>query len=120
MARGSPHTDETKAAVIAALLAGEGVNEISRRLQLPKQTVSRIRTEIVPEKLGQVGTEKANKMDELLVDYLESNLGALKSITKLVQNETWLYSQSASAVAELHDELSTKAIRLFEAQGVDE
>jgi transposase-like protein len=120
MARGSPHSDETRAAVIAALLTGEGVSDISRRMQLPKQTVSRIRTELAPEQLGQVGTEKATKMETLIESYLASNVAALKAICDVTKDASYLKRQSADALATLHAELATRAFRLFEAEAIEE
>ena len=51
--------DETvKAQVIAALLTGEGVSEVARKFNMPKTTVFRFKSELVPERMEQIGTEK--------------------------------------------------------------
>lgn len=49
--RGKSHSDETRAQVVAALLSGQGVGEVSRALSVPKATVSRIKNELAPEVL---------------------------------------------------------------------
>jgi hypothetical protein len=120
MARGKAHSDDIRAEVIAALLAGEGVNDVARRMQLPKQTVSRIRNDVMPEQLGQVGTEKAVQMESMIVDYLGSNVKAMKAICEVASDATYLKKQSADALAQLHAELATRAFRLLEAESIDE
>jgi DNA-binding transcriptional ArsR family regulator len=51
MARGIQLTDEKRAQVIAALAAGDGVREVSRRLDVPVSTVSRLKNETMPKVL---------------------------------------------------------------------
>lgn len=119
MARGQAHSDETRAAVIAALLTGEGVNEVSRRMQLDKSIVSRIKSTMGDEKLQQVATEKATRMESLLVDYLQSNVAALKAICDVTKDASYLKRQPASEIAALHAELATRAFRLLEAEAIE-
>ena len=61
--------DETvKAQVIAALLTGEGVSEVARKFNMPKTTVFRFKSELVPERMEQIGTEKRERIDDLLLE----------------------------------------------------
>lgn len=113
------HSEDVRAKVIAELLAGKGVMEVSRTLKLPKQTVSRIRNEMAPETLGQIGTEKAEQMESLIVNYLQSNFKAMKAICDIASDENYLKRQSASEVATLHAELATRAFRLLEAENAE-
>ncbi len=59
MARGVAHSNETRAQAVAALLAGQGVNQVSRDFGLPKTTVSRMKKDlaapIAREAVAQVG-----------------------------------------------------------------
>lgn len=119
MARGQAHSDETRAAVIAALLTGEGVSEVARRMKLPRQTVSEIKMVIAPERLGQVRTEKAARMESMLVNYLQSNVAALTAICDVTKDASYLKRQPASEIAALHAELATRAFRLLEAEAIE-
>ena len=48
MARGKAYDDGQKAQVIAALMTGQGVREVSRALNVPLSTVSRLKKELAP------------------------------------------------------------------------
>lgn len=52
MARGTSLTDELKAQVLAGLLAGSGVREVSRATGVPLSTVSRLKNETMPQVLA--------------------------------------------------------------------
>jgi hypothetical protein len=105
---------------MAALLSGLSIAEVSRQYNLPKQTVSRIKNEMVPEQLGQIGTEKRHRLDDLLLDALASNLAAQKRIADTVSEPEYVRKQSATAVAELYEVLADKAVRLLEAASFGE
>lgn len=119
MARGKAISDEVRAKVIAEVLAGGGVTEVSEKLKLPKQTVSDIKNMIAPEILGQVRTEKAERMENLIVGYLGANFKALTAICEVSSDATYLKRQPASEIAALHDGLATRAFRLLEAESIE-
>lgn len=116
--RGKAHTDDIRAQVIAALLAGENVSDVSRRMQLDKSVVSRIKNTIAPEKLQQVATETAGQMDSLICGYLEKNFAALSAICELASDVTYLRRYAPNQIAELHEKLAGKAFQLIEAEPV--
>ncbi len=108
------YSEETKAAVMAALLSGQSVNQVAAQYQLPKGTVSswRARAEVRP----QVASDAQQKeMGELLLDYLRETLTTLKEQAVHFRNLEWLEKQSASELAVLHGVQTDKAIRLLEA-----
>ncbi len=112
----SPHSQETKAAVLAALLTGQRVTAVAEAYQLPKQTVSRWNDQAKELLSRGVGTEKG-QLDVAagLSTYLEA---ALKAITVQVEHSTdraWLREQDASSFAVLHGVMVDKIIRLLEA-----
>lgn len=113
MAQGKAHSDETKAAVMAALLAGQSANSVAKEYQLPKSTVSRIRAQMGD--LEPVGTQKQNRIGELLGEYVECNLITLKAQSEHFRDKTWLGRQPASELAVLHGVLADKTIRILEA-----
>ena len=105
------YKDETKAAVMAALLAGQSVSSIAREYDIPKTTVSRWKNSGIPIS----GTQKTEHIGELLVKYLETNLEALSVQAEQFKDHDWLRKQTASDAAVLHGVMTDKAIRLLEA-----
>lgn len=117
MPRGVPHSDETNAAVEAALLTGQGVSEVAAQYKLPKSTVSRIKNEMLPEQLAQVGTERGERIEQMLFDYLAANLAALKVQAGVAADEKYLKQFPPQQLAILHGVMADKGIRLLEAAG---
>jgi transposase-like protein len=113
--RGRAHSDETRAAVIAALLEGQGVTQIAEAFALPKATVSRIKNELAPEQLEQVGTEKRERIEDLVETHLRESLNACAAIARHAANPRWLSRQNAADVAVLYGVLTDKSIRILEA-----
>lgn len=103
-----------KAAVVAALLAGQGVEEVAGQYHLAKQTVSDWKSGLGAE-IGQVQTKKRNEIDELLTNYLRETLVTLQVQQLHFRDKDWLAKQDASDLAILHGVSTDKAIRLLEA-----
>lgn len=115
MPRGVPHSDDTNAAVMAALLAGQGVTEVADRYKLPKSTVSRIKSELLPEQLEQIGTERGRRIEDRLFAYLDLNFDALDSQARVAADEQYLKQFPPQQLAILHGVMADKNIRLLEA-----
>lgn len=114
MARGVPHSDETRSAVLSALLAGQSVTKVAEEFRLSHTTVIAWRdaaglgsTHVEPEKRAEMG--------ELIADYLRETLTTLSVQARFARDETWLGKQPASEVAVLHGVLTDKAIRILSA-----
>jgi hypothetical protein len=114
MARGKATSDEVRAQVMAALLAGQGVTEIAEERSLPHQTVSDLKRALERE-FGELRPEKKDEIGELLTGYVRANLNALRVQTEHAADTTWLKKQSASEVAVLHGVLADKLVRILEA-----
>lgn len=112
--RGKPLSEETKHAVIGALLAGISVTEAARKYQLPQSTVSRIKSEI-PVKLDDVGLETREELDDIIVQHLRINLVGMNRIARQTEREKWIDKQSASGLAELYAQMSNHSLQLLEA-----
>jgi hypothetical protein len=110
-----PKDDQTRAAIMAALMAGQGVTEVSKAFQVAKSTVSRIKSLISQSDLEQLGTKKENDFGELLAGYLRETLITLTAQARVFRDENWLKQQPAGELAVLHGVQTDKAIRLLEA-----
>lgn len=108
----SKYSDETRAAVMSALLQGQSVSSVAKEYEIPKGTVSNW-------KRGVGGTEKrtqkSERIGELLIEYLNENLITLKVQSEFFRTEEWLKKQHAADAAVLHGVLTDKSIRLLEA-----
>ncbi len=119
--KGKAKDDSTRAAVLGALLEGQGVSQIARDMKLAKSTVSRYKNDLLPEQLEQVGTEKKDKITALIESHLETSLTCANELaTKAATNKAWFNKQSAEGIAVLYGVLSDKAIRILEALDTDE
>jgi transposase-like protein len=108
--------DEVRAAIMAALLEGQGVSKVARDLKVSKATVSRIKNTVAPEHLKQLETEKRENIAELMISHLTTSLKAANALAeKAAINQSWFDKQSAGEIAVLYGVLSDKAIRLVEA-----
>lgn len=108
--------DTVRAAVMAALLEGQTVSAVARKLKLSKATVSRIKTAILPAQLKQTETEKRDKITVLIETHLETALGLANELaTKTIKNDNWVAKQPAGEVAVFYGVLTDKAFRILEA-----
>ncbi len=107
------YSDETKAAVMAELAAGQGVGKVAKDYEIPVGTVKAWKRRTKDER--PVATEKKEAIGDLLVQYLETNLRTLKAQSEVFADPEWLKKQSASEVAMLHGVLTDKTVRLLEA-----
>ena len=113
--RGKRHSDEIRAQVMAALLAGQGVSEVAAQYNIDKSIVSRWKGTISAEELQQLAIKKGQKIEEALFGYLLSNLHALNEQAKVVSEREYIIKQPADSLAVLHGVMADKSIRLLEA-----
>lgn len=106
------YTGDQKAAVLAALLAGQSIGSIAREYKIPKSTISGWKNE--PAQVRESRTQK-NEIGGLILEYLKANLTALKVQTIMFSDQAWLAKQNAADVAVLHGVMTDKAIRIIEA-----
>lgn len=111
------YSDETKAAVVAALLAGQSVNSVAREYKIPPGTVSNWKNRPgVPHN----GIQKRSEaIGELLIKYLQTNLETLDKQARFFGDESWLKKQTASDAAVLHGVMTDKSVRLLEAMSAN-
>lgn len=110
------YSEDTKAAVMSALLTGQSVSSVATDYNIPVGTVKSWKSrQLKGGQVATVATEKREQVGELLLGYLEENLKTLKVQAKIFRDENWLKKQHASDAAVLHGVLTDKAVRLLEA-----
>jgi len=116
----SSYSDETKGAVMAALLAGQSVSSVAKDYDIPKGTVSNWKRKAHEEVRGSASTGPKTDAPDIgarLTDYLDKNLAALSAQAEVFADPDWLKGQKAADVAVLHGVMTDKAVRLLEAFG---
>lgn len=113
--RGRRHSEEVRAQVIAALLAGQGVNEVASQYNLDASVVSRWKTAIPDNQLQLIATKKGEQIEELLFRYLVTTLTTLRSQAEIASEREYVIKQPAGELAVLHGVMADKSIRLLEA-----
>ncbi len=117
---------EVKAAVLAALLAGQSVNSVAKEYSIPKGTVSSwakreeetlggVRRDAASQARGGEPNGQAGEVGSLLLDYLGANLRSLKSQVEVMGEKDYLRAQPIENVALAHGIQVDKAVRLIEA-----
>ncbi len=122
MAKRRKYAPEVKAAVLAALLAGQRVSDVAEKYKMPRATVSAWKClQNNGTSLATLTAEKKETIGELLFGYLKENLRALRVQSQVFQDKDWLKSQGAAELGTLHGIQTDKAVRLLEAlDGGDE
>lgn len=114
------YSDEIKAQVMAALLAGQAITAVAKEYELPRSTVGQWRQQLA-KRVRIDAEQKSEKngptLDELLQSYVETNLVTLRAQSEFFRDERWLRQQSASELAVLHGVVADKTIRILEAYG---
>ena len=115
------YSPETKAAVMAALLEGQGAHRVAADFKLPEGTVktwrARMKAADGSAKASSVEPQKREEIGDLLIQYLHANLSTLRKQQAVFGDPEWLAKQNAADVAVLHGVMTDKAIRLLEALG---
>lgn len=113
------HDPAIKAQVLAALLAGQRVQDVAAAYHLPEGTVKSWRQRDVKGAMTAVvgAVDKRERIGELLVDFLSSTLETLKKQHVVFGDPEWIRTQDAASLGTLHGIMTDKAIRLLEALG---
>lgn len=108
------HDEEVKAAVMAALLAGQSASEVARKYKISPSTVRNWKHE---SKLSDnIGHKKQERIGDLIIDNLEAALETTRAMLDgIFTDKQWLEKQDASALAVLYGVISDKTFRVLEA-----
>lgn len=110
------YTDETKSAVMAALLEGQSVSSVAKKYEIPKGTVSRWKKTALSEGVREERTQKeAGDIGDLLLELLRTNVESLIAISKTTQDAEWIKEQDAAELATFFGVKHDKVVRMVEA-----
>lgn len=106
------HTEQLKAAVMAALLAGASAHAVARRFGLSRTTVRRWRDEV--QTAVQNGPQK-KELGEQLLGYIGESLETQRRQLHAMCNQEWLLRQPAGELAMLYGVVFDQTVRLLVA-----
>lgn len=116
MARGKRINDETRAAIMAALMSGQGVEKVASEYGVATGTVSNLKKLALPFLQENEATLKQKRdISGSVLDVLQSQLNALQSIAIEISRPEYLQKQDASEVAVLYGVIADKAFRIASA-----
>ena len=106
---------DVKAAVMAALLSGQGVAEVAATFNIPIPTVKSWIQRDRRKGDASVASVKKPEIGDLVMAYLRETLETLRVQQVVFRDERWLAKQPANELAVLHGVSCDKAVRLLEA-----
>src|SRR5690625_7444120 len=112
------YSPDLKAKVVAALLEGQSVTSVAKEYKIPKGTVSGWKGLVAEPSLESAGstesgTQKSNKIGDLVTEELEANLYALRVQTRVVSDPEWSRTQDASSLPVRHGVVTDNVVRLI-------
>lgn len=113
--RGIRHDDSVRAAVLAALLAGESIHKISADHKIDKSQIYRWRKAMPAEVRQHIATDGQTKIEDLIADLLRTSLTASTAMLKAVSDETYLRKHTPHQIAVMYGVNMDKIIRLLSA-----
>ncbi len=105
------HSEETKAAILAHLMAGATIRGTAAAVGVPPTTVHRI----AAENAEHIGTEKGSRLSDRIFSLLEEIIESNISAARLLQDEVYLRKQRPSDLAILAGTQMDKAFRILVA-----
>lgn len=115
MASREAYDPQTKAAVMAALLAGQAMTAIAEEYDIPYGTVKSWKSRELNSGAMMSDPDKRMAVGELLLEYLQESLVTLTVQVRHFRNMDWLKEQDASDLAVLHGVQTDKVVRIIEA-----
>jgi transposase-like protein len=112
------------AKVVAAVLEGQSMSAVAREYRIPKGTVSSwVKRNAIFESDNGGGREirdpkkegRRELIGDLIIDNLEAQLNATKTMANAIQDEEWIRKQPASEIAVLFGVIADKTFRILEA-----
>jgi transposase-like protein len=108
------HTPETKAAVLADVVAGESVAAVARKYGIGRNTI-RVWTAELGDHGSSAIQQKKEAIGEKVYGLVEDNVETLRKIAKHAQKDEWLDKQTANDLAVFMGVMQDKTVRLLSA-----
>lgn len=113
MSKRKNYSDETKAAVMTALLAGQSVNAVAKEYNVPKGTVSGWKHQT--QGVALASTQKKEELGDLLMELVITKAKLLIAIARATTDYDWIKSQNSADLAVYAGVENDKLVRMLEA-----
>ena len=97
--------EDKKPEVITMLLEGKTITYIAKTLDLSKNTVSRIKDDLISGKYESQLVKIQNNLGDIIAESLSLHLQALNKIAIVATDENYLLNQDAKSIGELHKQI---------------
>jgi hypothetical protein len=97
--------EDKKPEVITMLLEGKTITYIAKTLDLSKNTVSRIKDDLISGKYESQLVKIQNNLGDIIAESLSLHLQALNKIAIVATYENYLLNQDAKSIGELHKQI---------------
>ena len=97
--------EDKKPEVITMLLEGKTITHIAKTLDLSKNTVSRIKDDLISGKYESQLVKIQNNLGDIIAESLSLHLQALNKIAIVATDENYLLNQDAKSIGELHKQI---------------
>ena len=97
--------EDKKPEVITMLLEGKTITYIAKTLDLSKNTVSRIKDDLISGKYESQLVKIQNNLGDIIAESLSLHLQALNKISIVATDENYLLNQDAKSIGELHKQI---------------
>lgn len=117
--RGRKHPPEVRAAVIAALIAGQMPIEVARAYHLDPAIITRIKKEIPPDLLQKVANKKGQELGELIAATTQGIFQAFKNFVDFLATPealAWIKLHPPSEAATIYGVALDKGFRILAAR----
>lgn len=112
----APHSNEVKAAAVAAVLAGESVSSVAKQFGVSRAAIVewRDKTGITGE-VTPVAQQKKHDLGMQVYGLLEDSIAHLRFQLRVTADEEWIKRQTANDLAIYHGVIADKTVRLLAA-----
>lgn len=93
------YSDETKAAVMTALLAGQSVSKVAEEFDIPRSTVGNWSAKLNKAGIPVVPDEKKTEIGERLVELVHKMIDAQFAVLEVMTEKDYLRKQDLSELA---------------------
>jgi hypothetical protein len=97
--------EDKKPEVITMLLEGKTITYIAKTLDISKNTVSRIKDDLISGKYESQLVKIQNNLGDIIAESLSLHLQALNKIAIVATDENYLLNQDAKSIGELHKQI---------------
>ena len=108
-------TEEKKPEIIAFILEGKTINEISRLTGVSKSAIWRIKDKMIDGKYSDAILDLRDNLSEYIAQSLKKHLEAMNTIAEVSCEKDFIRSNTARDLASLHERLEQWSLSILQA-----